>query len=109
MYFLFKERLKSCENLKRYLSHAKIHDDSEDFVFRRVTIIKSDNQILRKTNAAFSYSSARETILGALEAIGFNKSLFSTHSLRSGGATATATVGVPDRLCKRHGRGHSDR
>ena len=27
-----------------------------------------------------------------------------THSLRSGGATAAANAGIPDRLFKRHGR-----
>ena len=31
-----------------------------------------------------------------------------THSLRSGGATAAANAGIPDRLFKRHGRWSSD-
>ena len=31
-----------------------------------------------------------------------------THSLRSGGATAAANAGVPDRLFKRHGRWASE-
>lgn len=31
-----------------------------------------------------------------------------THSLRSGGATAAANAGVPDRLVKRHGRWASE-
>ena len=31
-----------------------------------------------------------------------------THSLRSGGASAAANAGVPDRLFKRHGRWLSD-
>ena len=30
------------------------------------------------------------------------------HTLRSGGATATANTGVPDRLFKRHGRWASE-
>ena len=35
-------------------------------------------------------------------------SAISTHSLRSGGATAAANAGVPDRLFKRHGRWASE-
>ncbi|XP_057290778.1 uncharacterized protein LOC130613452 [Hydractinia symbiolongicarpus] len=34
---------------------------------------------------------------------------FSPHSLRSGGATAAANRGVPDRLFKRHGRWRSEK
>ena len=89
--WLFISCLKSVicpvQNLRRYLSYVKIHDNSEEFVFRRVTIIKNDNQIFIKTNAALSYSRAQDTNLEALEAIGCDKSLFSTHSLHSSGAT----------------------
>ena len=35
-------------------------------------------------------------------------SAIGTHSLRSGGATAAANGGVPDRLFKRHGRWASE-
>ena len=35
-------------------------------------------------------------------------SAIGTHSLRSGGATAAANAGVPDRLFKRHGRWAKD-
>lgn len=35
-------------------------------------------------------------------------SAIGTHSLRSGGATAAANAGVPDRLVKRHGRWASE-
>ena len=35
-------------------------------------------------------------------------SVIGTHSLRSGGATAAANAGVPDRLFKRHGRWPSE-
>ena len=35
-------------------------------------------------------------------------SVIGTHSLRSGGATAAADAGIPDRLFKRHGRWSSD-
>ena len=35
-------------------------------------------------------------------------SAIGTHSLRSGGATAAANAGIPDRLFKRHGRWASE-
>ena len=35
-------------------------------------------------------------------------SAIGTHSVRSGGATAAANAGVPDRLFKRHGRWASE-
>ena len=35
-------------------------------------------------------------------------SAIGTHSLGSGGDTAAATAGIPDRLFKRHGRWSSD-
>ena len=35
-------------------------------------------------------------------------SAIGTHGLRSGGATAAANTGVPDRLFKRHGRWPSE-
>ena len=35
-------------------------------------------------------------------------SAIGTHSLRSGGATAAANAGVPDRLFERHGRWASE-
>jgi hypothetical protein len=46
-------------------------------------------------------SEAFKDIVPDISAIG-------THSLRSGGATAAANAGIPDRLFKRHGRWSSD-
>ena len=43
-------------------------------------------------------------MLGAFKDIVPDISVVGTHSLRSGGATATANAGIPDRLFKRHGR-----
>lgn len=43
-----------------------------------------------------------------LAAIGLNKKQFGLHSLRSGGASAAANAGVPDRFFKRHGRWKSE-
>ena len=43
-----------------------------------------------------------------LESIGLDRKRFSLHSLRSGGASAAANAGVPDRHFKRHGRWRSE-
>lgn len=45
--------------------------------------------------------------LEKLEAIGLDKRQYGLHSLRSGGASAAALAGVPDRMFKRHGRWRS--
>lgn len=55
-----------------------------------------------------SYSRLRELVLKALKDIVPDISAIGTHSLRSGGATAVANAGVPDRLVKRHGRWASE-
>ena len=39
---------------------------------------------------------------------GYDKMVFDLHSLRSGGVSAAARAGVPDRLFKRHGRWRSE-
>jgi hypothetical protein len=44
-----------------------------------------------------------------LDDIGFDKSRFGLHSLRSGGGSTTANKGVSERLLKAHGRWSSDR
>ncbi len=50
----------------------------------------------------------RELFLAKLRELGFDPKLFGLHSLRSGGASAVANAGVPDRLFKRHGRWRSE-
>ena len=56
-----------------------------------------------------SYSRARRVALGALIKLGYSVQNFGLHSFRSGGATAAANAGVPDRMFKRHGRWKSDK
>ena len=55
-----------------------------------------------------SYTRLRELVLEAFKDIVPVFSAIGTHSLRSGGATAPANAGIPDRLFKRHGRWSSD-
>ena len=47
-------------------------------------------------------------VLQNLAALGLDPKRFGLHSLRSGGASAAANAGVPDRLFKRHGRWRSE-
>ena len=54
-----------------------------------------------------SYTRSREILLSTLEGIGLDKKKFGLHSLRSGGAAATA--GIDDRLFNKHGRWKSDK
>jgi hypothetical protein len=47
--------------------------------------------------------------LGALTAVGLDKSKYFLHNLRSGGVTAAVNNKVPDRLLRVHGRWASDK
>ena len=49
-----------------------------------------------------SYSRAKELIKKELGKEGLDPTKFGIHSLRSGGASAAAALGVPDRLFQRH-------
>jgi len=69
-------------------------------LFRRVQSIKR-GVCLR--DQPMSYSRAKELFRKELEREGLNPSLFGVHSLRSGGASAAAALGVPARLFQRHG------
>ena len=60
------------------------------------------------SSESLSYSRLRELELEAFRYIVPDISAIGTHSLRSGGATAAANAGVPDRLFKRHGRWASE-
>ena len=99
------------DNLKQYLHHAGIFDcDYESYLFRAIVVSKNKKfGVFRKQNTPLSYTRTREILLEALESIGLEKKQFGLHSLRSGGASAAANSGVPDRLFKRHGRWKSDK
>ena len=56
-----------------------------------------------------SYSHAKELLRKELKREGLDSSLFGIHSLRSGGASAAAVLGVPDRLFQRYGGWHSEK
>ena len=75
-------------------------------LFRRVQNTKR-GVCLRKE--LMSYSRANELIKKELLKEGFDPAKFGIHSLRSGGASAAAALGVPDRLFQRHGGWRSEK
>ncbi|XP_072018864.1 integrase/recombinase xerD homolog [Amphiura filiformis] len=92
--------------LKRYMQLGCI-SGSEIFLFRPVTFFKSKN-VHKLRDGKMTYSRCRELFKEALDSVGVDAKKFSLHSLRAGGATAAASVGVPDRLFKKHGRWKSE-
>ncbi len=91
--------------LRKYIEAAELHDESEeDFLFRRATFVKSMNKHRLRDGQQLSYSRCLELFREALSSVGLQPKKFDMHSLRSGGASAAANFGVPDRLFKKHGR-----
>jgi integrase len=95
--------------LEKYLLLSGISESSEEFLFRKISFCsKSKTYKLREGNP-ISYTRAREIFLYHISLLGLDRSKFGLHSLRSGGATAAALKGVPDRLIKKHGRWKTDK
>lgn len=92
--------------LARYMKAAAINGDPEKFLFRGLVNTKMGARLRPSGN--LSYTRVRELVLEKLSLIGLDKSKFGLHSLRSGGASAAANAGVPDRWFKRHGRWKSE-
>ena len=59
---------------------------------------------IRENSKAISYSNLRELFIEAFKPYVSDILRYGLHSLRSGGATAVDSHGIPDRLFKRHGR-----
>ena len=92
--------------LKRYMKLGKVGSSPELPLFRGIVRTKLGEQLRKK--GGISYTRVRELVLQKLTALGLDPKQFGLHSLRSGGASAAANAGVPDRLFKRHGRWHSE-
>jgi integrase len=92
--------------LERYM-HIAFDNDSlvskSNYLFRRC--ITHKNQIvLTEKELPMSYSSIRDMIKRKALQIGLTAADYSTHSMRSGGATAAANSDVSERALQRHGR-----
>ena len=69
-------------------------------LFRRIQSTRK-GQMLKE--APMSYSRASELVKKELKSEGLDPSLYSLHSLRSGGASSAAALEIPDRLFQRQG------
>ena len=87
---------------------AGIDKQCDKYIFRGIENTKN-GQKLRKINKLLSYATVRGHVLDLLANIGLDPTKFGLHSLRSGGASAAANLGVNDRLFKKHGRWKSDK
>ena len=81
--------------------------EQQDRCLFRALVNTKSGQKLRK-DGSVSYTRMRELVLEKLAAIDLDVKQFGLHSLRSGGASAAANAGVPDRMFKRHGRWRSE-
>ena len=91
-----------------YLEQCSAKLTTDSFLFRGIAKSKR-GQRLRAPNKYVCYSTMAKCLRKALTRVNESHGNFGTHSLRSGGASAAANAGVPDRLFKRHGRWKSDR
>lgn len=74
-------------------------------LFRRVQHTKNGWKLREQQ---MSYSRANQLLKAELKKEGLCSKQYSIHSLRSGGASAAAAMGVPDRLFQRHGGWRSE-
>ena len=91
---------------ERYIELAKIDGSPDLHLFR--AIVRSKNGVKLRSHGGLSYTRMRELLLEKLSEVGLDPKKYGLHSLRSGGATAAANAGVPDRLFKRHGHWRSE-
>ena len=93
-------------NLEEYLRRTGTALQSQSFLFRPICKTKSGERL--RESGSISYTCLWEQFKNKLSKLGYNPLEFGLHSMRAGGATKAANVGVPDRLFKRHGRWKSD-
>ena len=106
--FIAKSGGPTCPHslLSRYLSAASIDLNSSAYIFRTIKPHRKDNSCTLGPRR-LSYTRRREIVKESLLAIGVNSVSFSTHSLRSSGATFItdnlAKSGSSQRLFMLHG------
>lgn len=92
--------------LEQYVRMAKIDTTSTQRLFGAIVKMKNGERL--RQGSSISYTRVREILLEKIRALGYDPSLYGTHSFRAGGASQAANVGVPDRMFKRHGRWRSE-
>lgn len=103
-----RTQTKTCpvHMMERYTKLANVTGSPDLHLFRG--IVRSKNGVRLRAQGGLSYTRMRELLLEKLAQVGLDPKNYGLHSLRSGGATAAANAGVPDRLFKRHGRWRSE-
>ena len=96
------------ELISHYFKKGNIKGNCQKCIFRGIITTKSHSK-LRNCDKHVSYTCVRENVIEGLKNIGAETKLFGLHSLRVGGATAAANLGVNDRLFKKHGRWKSEK
>ena len=98
--FISSSEVKPCpvEIVKKFVVQGKHSEGSK--LFRRVQHTKNGWKLKEH---GMSYSRANQLLKVELRKEGLREHKFSIHSLRAGGASAAAALGIPDRLFQRHG------
>ena len=98
--YISKSYSKYCSVLvlKRFLAYGKHSQNS--FLFRKIA---HSNKGAFLRSQKLSYSRALELVRLLLKDIGLDAQKYGLHSMRSGGASLAAALGVPDRLFMRQG------
>ena len=89
--------------IEKYMARTCIAHSDASFIYCPIT--KSVRGEKLRESGCLTYSRLRECFKAKLDELGFPSQQY---GLCSGGATAAANSGVPDRLFKRHGRWQSE-
>lgn len=112
--FISKTNGRICPHnlLLRYFSLADIAPKSEEYVFRSIQAPRKGSKHASLGPRRLSYTRCRELVKEGVRSIGLDPKIYSTHSLRAGGATfmAHSQASNPNlnRLLKIQGRWRSD-
>jgi integrase len=94
--------------LRSYFNKAAIHAPTNEYLFRPISVCRQGKRLV-SVDRPISYSTYRQAFKKAFQDIVPDISKFSTHSMRSGGATLAANSGIPERHFQRHGRWKSSK
>lgn len=95
--------------LKLYMDRAGLNNSTETCIFKAFNFNKNNKVFKLRKTGNLSYTRCRELIREKITDLGLNPNDYGTHSLRRGGATASAMNNISDRLLKKHGRWKSDK
>ena len=82
---LFPHALLLC-----YFSLASIHPNSDEYIFRSLQVSRCGTTATALASKRLSYTRLREIIKQTISSIGLDPKQYSTHNLRSGGASFMA-------------------